>query len=164
MTPAGFIKPAGSSNGVSSGEQRVCYTGGFSDGDFRGTAKSVTPAVRWISGLFGRDQRAGRLQVGGPALSLELNFLSRIGNKVTSLFGRGHVTYELHIFQTDYLVVVGKRYGEEQFVIFSSVKGACEYVHVQIFGHDCGLVVNGDALLIDAAPGITLFTYMYEFR
>ena len=71
------------------------------------------------------------------------------------------MTYEFHIFQTDYLVVVDKGYREEQFVILASVKSACIDVHIQAFGHDCGLVVNGYALLIDAASGITLFTYMY---
>ena len=75
-----------------------------------------------------------------------------------------HVADEFYVLELDDLVVVGQGYGKEEFVVLASIQGAGIDIHVEFFGHDGGLVVNGDALLIDAAAGVALLADMYEFR
>ena len=60
--------------------------------------------------------------------------------------------------------MVGQGDGEQEFVVLASVQGAGIDVHIEFLSHYCGLVVNGDALLIDAAAGTALLADMYEFR
>ena len=79
-------------------------------------------------------------------------------------FGLCHVTYQFDVLELNYLVVVGQGNGEQEFVVLASVQGAGVDVHVEFLGHDCGLVIYGDALLIYAAAGTALLADVYEFR
>ena len=79
-------------------------------------------------------------------------------------FGLCHVADKLDVLELDDLVVVGQGNGEQQLIILAAVQGAGKDIHVEFFGHDCGLVVNGDALLVDAAAGVALLADMYKLR
>ena len=70
---------------------------------------------------------------------------------------------EFYVLELDYLVVAGQRYCKQEFIVLSTVQGACIDIHIELFGHDRRLVVNGDALLIDAAPRVALFADVYQF-
>ena len=52
--------------------------------------------------------------------------------------------------------VIRQGEGEEQLVVLATVEGAGGDVEVELFGRNGGLVVNGDALLVDAAPHVAL--------
>ena len=78
-------------------------------------------------------------------------------------FGLRHVTYQLDVLELDDLVVVSQGDGKEQLVVLATIQGAGVDIHIELFGHDSGLVVNGYALLIDAAAGVTLLADVYEF-
>lgn len=68
----------------------------------------------------------------------------------------GHVADDLDVLQLADAVVLGKGDGEEEFIVLAAVQRAGGYVHVQLLGHDGGLIVEGDALLVDAAAGVAL--------
>ena len=64
-----------------------------------------------------------------------------------------------------YFVVLCQRYGEEQLIVFSTIQCTSSDIHVQFFGHDSGLIVDGDAVFVDTASGMAADgTYKPDFR
>ena len=52
--------------------------------------------------------------------------------------------------------MVVKRHGEQKFVVLAAVESRCNEIHAELFGHDSRLIVDGDAVLIDAASCVAL--------
>lgn len=79
-----------------------------------------------------------------PALGLEGEFLIVAADEHEAELGAGDVADEAYVVELFYLLVVADGDGEEEFVVFAAVEGAGGDVEVELFGHDCGLVVDGD--------------------
>ena len=62
----------------------------------------------------------------------------------------------------DDFVMGGEGHGEEELVVFASVEGCGDEVHVELFGHGRGLVVDGYAVFVDAAAGVALVADVQE--
>ena len=75
----------------------------------------------------------------------------------------GDVTDKLDVFQLLNLLVVANGNGEHQFVVFATVQGAGSDVHVHLFSHHGGLVVDRQLLLKDAAADARLFADVQQF-
>ena len=58
--------------------------------------------------------------------------------------------------------VGGQRHGEEQLVVLAAVHRGHNEVHVKFFGHNGGLVVDGNAVFVDAAAGFGRFAQVHE--
>ena len=63
----------------------------------------------------------------------------------------------------DDFVMGGEGHGEEELVVFASVEGCGDEVHVELLGHGCGLVVDGYAVFVDAAAGVALVADVQVF-
>ena len=100
---------------------------------------------------------------GVPALCPQGDFGSVAGNHATAQIGLGDVADNPNAGYGGDGVVLFEGHGEEQFVVFASVKGGGDEVHVEFLGHGGCLVVDGYALFVDAAPGMALRTDVQQF-
>ena len=99
---------------------------------------------------------------GLPTLCLQLHLAAIAGDEHASEFGLGDVADEAHTLHLAHLLVVGEGDGEEQLIVFASVEGTGDDVHVELLGHHRGLVIKGDVLFIDAASLATLLADVHE--
>ena len=98
-----------------------------------------------------------------PALRLEFKLLIVTGYEHLAEFLVSDVADEFDTLDLLDFLVIAYGNGEEQFVVLATVEGAGGDVHIHLLGHDGGLVVDGDVLLIDAAADARLFADMHEF-
>ena len=80
-----------------------------------------------------------------------------------SLSFRRDVADDLDVLQLAHYFVGREGNGKEQFIILSPVEGACGYIHVELFCHGCSLIVERNALLVDATSHMTLGTDVKQF-
>ena len=98
-----------------------------------------------------------------PALGLDVEFLTIAGDEGTTEVGTGDVTDDLDVLHSCYLFVKSQRHGEEEFVILAAVEGAGGDVHIEFFSCYGCLVVERDALLVEAATHVGLLTDVENF-
>ena len=97
-----------------------------------------------------------------PALCFQLHLTAIAGDEHTTQFGLGDVANEADALYLAHLLVVGEGHGEQQLVVFATIEGAGGDVHVELFGHHGGLVVERDVLFIHAAAGAALLADVHE--
>ena len=85
-----------------------------------------------------------------PPLCFELKLLIITGYEHFSEICIGNVSDELDTVNLLDFLMIADGNGEQQLVIFAAVEGTGGDVHVHLLGHDSGLIVDGDILLIDA--------------
>ena len=73
------------------------------------------------------------------------------------------MAYEFYARQFLDLVMAVERHGEQKFIVFSAVKGGGDEIHAEFFGHDGSLIVDGDAVFVDAASGVALLADVEQF-
>ena len=100
---------------------------------------------------------------GIPSLCFQLKLLSVTGNECATKFLFSDVSDEFDSFHLGNLLVIGNGNGKQQFVIFASIKGAGGDVHIQLFSHDCCLVVDGQMFFVDAASHFALSADVHQF-
>ena len=77
-------------------------------------------------------------------------------NHSAAVFFFGDISDDLDALYGADLVVVSERHGEKQLVVFAAVKGSSDQVHIDFLCHHSGLVVDGNAVLVDAAAAVAL--------
>ena len=97
-----------------------------------------------------------------PTLGAEFHLASIASDEHAAQLGLGDVSDETYSLQLAHLLVVGEGDGEEQLIVFASVEGTGDDVHVELLGHHRGLVIKGDVLFIDAASLATLLADVHE--
>ena len=75
-------------------------------------------------------------------------FSAVAGLEIFAEFRLGDVAYYVDSGNfLDFLMCM-ERNGEEQFIVFASVHGGCDEVHVEFLGHEGSLIVDRNAVLI----------------
>ena len=74
------------------------------------------------------------------------------------------MTYHMYAGYCGDFVVATQWNGKKQFVVFAAVEGCRNEAHVEFFGHDGCLVVDGYAVFVDAATGMALPADVQQFR
>ena len=83
-----------------------------------------------------------------PSLSKEVKLASVTSYEFESEVGFGHIAYHLYTLHTLEFVIVADRAGKEQFVVFTSIKGACGDIHIEFLSHQSRLIVYGQGVFI----------------
>ena len=62
-----------------------------------------------------------------------------------------------------YLLVVSQGDGKQELVILATIHGGSDQVHIQFLGHECGLIVDGNAVLIHTAAHTRILANVQQF-
>ena len=95
---------------------------------------------------------------GIPALGFQLYFASVAAYEIVAQLGFRDVADDFYSIQALYFIVVGEGDGEEKLVVLAAIEGCRNEVHVELLGHDCGLVVDGDAVFVNPASDVATVT------
>lgn len=98
----------------------------------------------------------------GKALGLEVHFATIAGYESTAEILASNVADDLDTFETLDTFVVCQGYGEEEFIILSSVEGGCHEVHIQFLSHHRCLIIDWDAVFVDATSRMAVMAYVEE--
>ena len=99
-----------------------------------------------------------------PSLSKEVKLASVTSYEFESEVGFGHIAYHLYALHTLKFVIIAYRAGEEQFVVFTSVKGACGDIHIEFLSHQSRLIVYRQGVFIHSASCARLLADVVKLR
>ena len=100
---------------------------------------------------------------GIPALRLKFKFIVVACDKHAAETFFRDVTDLPDSLYFLYLFIVADGHGEEQFVVFSAIERAGREVHIELFGGDGRLIIDGDFFFINTAAAVALLADMHQF-
>ena len=100
---------------------------------------------------------------GIPALCLKFKFIVVACDKHAAETFFRDVTDLPDSLYFLYFFIVADGYGEEQFVVFSAIERAGREVHIELFGGDGRLIIDGDFFFINTAAAVALLADMHQF-
>lgn len=99
---------------------------------------------------------------GVPALGAEGYLGVVAGNHGAAELGARDVADDVDAFDFLDFLVIGERHGEQKLVVLAAVERGRHEIHIELLGHRGGLIVDGDAVLVDAASAVTLRADVYQ--